>query len=102
MLEQPFCDRTQELLKTGKVIAVYNPSVKIQLWGCAGLCVREKEELKSHEIHAKDWNLNTSKTAEAEILLDLIATLRMKSWNTNQEKVDVNLNNKETWRITNT
>ena len=40
---------------------------------------RDDEELASHEMHAKDWNLNTSKTEEAVILLDLIETLRMTS-----------------------
>ena len=63
---------------------------------------REKEEVISHKMHAKDWKLNTSKTAEAVILLDLVATLRMKSRKTNQGKGDVYMNNKETWIRTKT
>ena len=46
--------------------------------------------------HAKEWNFNTSKTAEAVILLDLIATLRAKAKNTNQGKVEVHTDNKDT------
>ena len=41
-----------------------------------------KEELISHEFHAKEWNFNTSKTAESFTLLDLVVTLRAKARNT--------------------
>ena len=50
------------------------------------MTIREKEELMSHEMYAKDWNFNASKIVEAVILFDLIATLRMKSRNKNKEK----------------
>ena len=66
------------------------------------MMAREKEELMSHEVCAKEWNFNTSKTAEAVILLGLIATLRAKVRNTNQGKVDVHMDNKEIWKRINT
>ena len=52
--------------------------------------------------HAKEWNFNTSKTAEAVILLDLIATLRAKAKNTDQGKVEVHVGNKDIGKRTNT
>ena len=52
--------------------------------------------------HAKEWNFNTSKTAEAVILLDLIATLRAKAKNTNQGKVKVHMDNKDIGKRINT
>ena len=61
-----------------------------------------KEELMRHELHAKEWNLNTSKTSEAVILLDLVTTLRAKARNTNQGRVEVHVDNKDIWRRTST
>ena len=61
-----------------------------------------KEGLMSHDLHAKEWNLNTLKTLEAVILLDLVATLKSKSRNINQGIVEVHMDNKNTWRRTNT
>ena len=68
---------------------------------CAMMKKKKNEELISYEMHAKDQNINTSKMAESVSLLDLIATLRMTSWNTNQGKVDVHMDNKEIWRRVN-
>ena len=48
----------------------------------------------SHELNAKEWNLNTTKTAEAVILLDLVATLRAKARNKNQGRAEVHMENK--------
>ena len=59
---------------------------------------RENEGLISHEMHANYWNLDTLKKEEVLIPLELIATLRMRSWNKNQVKVDVHMENKEIWR----
>ena len=59
---------------------------------------REKEELTSHEMNTKEWNFNTSKRAEAVILLDTIATLRVKLRNTNQGKEEVHTDSKELWK----
>ena len=63
---------------------------------------RDKEELMTHEMHAKDWNFDSSKTEDVVILLDLIATLRIKSRITNQRKAEVHMDNKEMWRSANT
>ena len=52
------------------------------------MMTREKKELISHEIHAKEWHFNTSKTVEVAILLETIATLRVKSINENKGKAD--------------
>ena len=60
------------------------------------MITRENEELTSHEIHAKDWNIDTLKTAEAVILLYSITMLRMISRRINQGKVDIHMDNKET------
>ena len=49
-------------------------------------------------MHATDCNLRMSKITEAVILLNLIATLRIKSHNTNKVKIDVHMYNKEIWR----
>ena len=75
-LEQLFCEKMKESLKSGKVIAACDALVKngvIGTWWV--MMTREKEELMSHEFHSKDWNFNTSKTVEVVILLDLTATL---------------------------
>ena len=96
MIEQPFCDRTQGLLKARKVTSACDNSVKNGVMGAFWIMMtRENEELIIYEMHEKDWKLSTSKTAEAAILLDLIATLRIKSRNTNQGKVDVHIDNIE-------
>ena len=64
MLEKPFLDRTQELLKAGKVIVACDASVKNSVMGALWVMMkREREEIIIHEIHAKDWSLNTSKTS---------------------------------------
>ena len=47
-------------------------------------------------MHAKLWNFNASKKSEAVITLDLIETLRIKLWSTNQVKVDARMDDKET------
>ena len=52
----------------------------------------------SHETHAKDCNFNTLKTVEALILLDVIATWIMKSYNTNQGKINTHMNSRDAWR----
>ena len=60
-VEQPFYTKMQELLKAGKVIAACDPSVKnvvmVALWV---IMARDKEDIMSHEIHAKEWYFNTS------------------------------------------
>ena len=77
MLEQPFSERIKELLGPRKAIVVCEASVKNVVMGVHwAMMTREKEELTSHEIHAKDWNFNTSKTAETVTQLDLITTLK--------------------------
>ena len=63
---------------------------------------REKEELISHEMHAKYWNLNNSKTANTVSILDLIVTLRTKWRKTDERKVDVHIDNKGKRKIINT
>ena len=75
IIEQPFYDRTEELLKDGKVIAACNDSVENGMGAHWVMMTKWKEELTSHEMHAKDWNLNYSKKVEALTPLDLIATL---------------------------
>ena len=57
-----------------------------------------KQKLISPEIHAKEWNFNTSKTAEAVTLLDLIATLRVKAMNANKGTVEVHVDNKDIYK----
>ena len=54
---------------------------------------REKEEIMSYEMRAKDQNVNTSKTVEVATLLDLMVALRMKLCNTNQGKTDTYMDN---------
>ena len=69
---------------------------------CWVIMKRENEELIIHEMHAKDWKLNASKILEAVILLDLITMLRAKSQIKHQGKVDVCMDDREMWIITNT
>ena len=60
MIEQPFCDRTQGLLKARKVTSACDTSVKNGVMGaCWVAMTRENEDLISHKTNAKDWNLNT-------------------------------------------
>ena len=54
---------------------------------------RENEELMNHKIHENDWGYNTSKTAEAVMILDLITTLRKKSHSINQGGKDIHMGN---------
>ena len=88
-VEQPFFTKTQELLKARKLIAACDASFKnsvMEAWWF--ITARYKEELMCHEMHVKHWNFNTSKTVEVAILLETIATLRVKSINENQGKED--------------
>ena len=55
----------------------------------------------SHEMHAKEWHFNTSKTAEGVIFSDLISTLRVKSMNAHKGKVDMHVDNKYIWKRVN-
>ena len=55
---------------------------------------RGKEASMSRELHTKEWNLNTPKTAEAIIILDLVATIGAKDRNTNKGRVEVYMDNK--------
>ena len=59
---------------------------------------KKNEILMSHETRTKKWSFNSPKTAEAVILLDLIATLHSRARNTNNGKADIHVNNKETLR----
>ena len=59
------------------------------------MMTRDEEGPMSHETHAKEWNFNTLKTVEAVILLHLIATLIMKSYNINKGKIDSHMNSRE-------
>ena len=80
-----------------KVIEACNNSIKNGVIGEHWVMMtRDKEELMSHETHAKEWSFNTLKAVEAVILLHLIATLRMKSYNINKGKIDSHMNNRET------
>ena len=56
---------------------------------------RDKEELMSYEMHEREWYFDTSKTEEAAFL-DLIAMLRVKSTKTDQVKLEVHVDNKDT------
>ena len=49
----------------------------------------------SHTFHAKEWNLDAPKTAEAVILLNLVPTLRAKDKNANQGRLEVHMDNKD-------
>ena len=53
-------------------------------------------------MHAKDWHLNTSKTTEVAILLNLIVTVRVKPISTGQGKVEVQIENKDIRKRINT
>ena len=89
----------QELLRKGEVIAACDASVKDGVMGAYWVIMtRKNKTLLSHEMHAKDWSYSTPKTAEAVILLDLITTLQSRAQNTNNGRVDIHVDNKETWR----
>ena len=49
-------------------------------------------------MRAKDWGFNTSKTSEVVTLLDLIVNLRKKSYDINQEKIHICVDNREKQR----
>ena len=59
---------------------------------------RDKEDLMSPKMHAKEWQFNASKKVEALILLDLIATLWVKSMNTRHVKVEVHVDDEDVWK----
>ena len=93
--DQPFCTRMHEFLKAGKVIESCDPSIKNGVMGAWWFTTtRDKEELMSQEIIAKEWHVNTSKTVEEDILSDLIAKMRFKPMSPNQGKVEVRMDKK--------
>ena len=97
--EFPFNDEMQQSLIKGEVIAAYDASVKDGVMGAYWVVMtRKNETLVSHEMHAKCWSYNTPKTVEAVILLKLIATLQSRARNTNNGKVEIHMDNKETRR----
>ena len=58
-----------------------------------------KEILMEREVFSKEWEINTLRTAEAIILLDMIDTINRKSYDINDADMTVAIDNKAIWRI---
>ena len=58
-----------------------------------------KEILIEKELYSKDWDLNSNRSAEAMILLNMIATFKAKSHTVNNRRILIIMDNKKVWRI---
>ena len=69
-------------IMNNKVYTAYNTLVKNGIIGTYRLIMNEnKQILMEREMFSKNWILNTARSAEATILLDLVKTVFKKLYN---------------------
>ena len=54
-----------------------------------------KQVLMEKELYSKSWHINIAKTAEVFILLDCVATISTKSYNTTHGNISVFFDNRK-------
>ena len=79
--QPPFNNTIEDLIRQRKLLARCNESVKNSVMEVYQVILApDKIILMEKEIYSKKWNLNKARSAEAIALLDLIKTIKNKSY----------------------
>ena len=54
-----------------------------------------KEILIERELYSKDWGLNSNRSTKVMILLDMIATFKVKSYTVTNGRIPIIIDNKK-------
>ena len=80
--ERDACTATDALVKDGKI------------GGCWIIANNANKDVLSREMHHKRWEHNSSGSAEAIVLLELLAVLEKRGRNMNNGKIAIGIDNR--------